>query len=126
MLGLVRALSLAGVEGTGTQDVNTFKLRHARSRGLAKTRLEHLVTAALTVARLAAWFAERPAPPAGPPGWPSSGPESRVAASCATLPTASERVRKTRRATASLRSARTRHNKAILNGWARSGFTGTP
>ena len=36
-------------------------LRQARYRGLAKTRLQHLLTgAALNVARLAAWFAERP------------------------------------------------------------------
>jgi transposase len=51
----------AGVEGTIAQGVNVFDLRHARYRGLAKTRLQHLVTAAaLNVARLAAWFAERP------------------------------------------------------------------
>ena len=56
-----RYAARAGVEGTIAQGVNVFDLRHARYRGLAKTRLQHLVTAAaLNVARLAAWFAERP------------------------------------------------------------------
>jgi transposase len=51
----------AGVEGTISQGVATCDLRHARYRGLAKTRLQHLLTgAAINVARLAAWFAERP------------------------------------------------------------------
>ena len=56
-----RYAARAGVEGTIAQGVNVCDLRHARYRGLAKTRLQHLVTAAaLNVARLAAWFAERP------------------------------------------------------------------
>jgi len=56
-----RYAARAGVEGTIAQGVATFDLRHARYRGLAKTRFQHLVTAAaLNVARLAAWFAERP------------------------------------------------------------------
>jgi transposase len=56
-----RYATRAGVEGTIAQGVATFDLRYARYRGLAKTRCQHLVTAAaLNVARLAAWFAERP------------------------------------------------------------------
>jgi hypothetical protein len=48
-------------EGTIAQGVSVCDLRHARYRGLAKTRLQHRVTAAaLNVARRAAWFAERP------------------------------------------------------------------
>jgi transposase len=51
----------AGVEGTISQGVNTFALREARYLGFAKTKLQHLLTgAAMNVARLAAWFAERP------------------------------------------------------------------
>ncbi len=46
---------------TIAQAVASCDLRHARYRGLAKTRLQHLlIGAALNVARLAAWFAERP------------------------------------------------------------------
>lgn len=56
-----RYAARARVEGTIAQAVATCGLRHARYRGLAKTRLQHLLTgAALNVARLAAWFAERP------------------------------------------------------------------
>ncbi|HEX6736743.1 MAG TPA: IS1182 family transposase [Vicinamibacteria bacterium] len=56
-----RYAARAGVEGTIAQGVRSCDLRHARYRGLAKTRLQHLLTAAaLNVARLAAWFAERP------------------------------------------------------------------
>ena len=56
-----RYAARAGVEGTIAQAVATCDLRHARYRGLAKTRLQHLLMAAgLNVARLAAWFAERP------------------------------------------------------------------
>jgi transposase len=56
-----RYAARAGVEGTIAQGVSVCDLRHARYRGLAKTRLQHLMTAAaLNVARLAAWFAERP------------------------------------------------------------------
>ena len=36
----------AGVEGTMSQGVRRCDIRHARSRGLAKTRLQHLATAA--------------------------------------------------------------------------------
>jgi len=56
-----RYAARAGVEGTIAQGVRTCDLRHARYRSLAKTRLQHLMSAAaLNVARLAAWFAERP------------------------------------------------------------------
>ena len=49
------------MEGTISQAVATCDLRHARYRGLAQTRLQHLLTgAAMNVVRLAAWFAERP------------------------------------------------------------------
>ena len=51
----------AGVEGTIAEGVSRCDLRHARYRGPAKTCLQHLLMAAgLNVARLAAWFAERP------------------------------------------------------------------
>jgi len=56
-----RYAARAGIEGTIAQGVRTCDLRHARYLGLAKTRLQHLmIAAALNVARLAAWFAERP------------------------------------------------------------------
>ncbi len=56
-----RYAARAGVEGTISQGVATGDLRHARSRGLARTRLQQLLTgAAMNVARLGAWFAERP------------------------------------------------------------------
>jgi transposase len=49
-----------GVEGTISQAVRAFGLRRARYRGLAKTGLQHLATAAaLNLDRLAAWLAER-------------------------------------------------------------------
>jgi transposase len=56
-----RYAARAGVEGTIAQGVRVFDLRHARYRGLATTHFQHLATAAaLNVARLVAWFAERP------------------------------------------------------------------
>ena len=56
-----RYAARAGIEGTIAQGVRACDLRHARYLGLAKTRLQHLmIAAALNVARLAAWFAERP------------------------------------------------------------------
>jgi transposase len=49
----------AGVEGTLSQGVRTAGLRRARYVGLAKTRLQHLATAAaLNVVRLGAWLLE--------------------------------------------------------------------
>lgn len=54
----------AGIEGTMAQGVGAFGLRRTRYRGEAKTHLQHVATAAgLNVARLAAWFADRPLAP---------------------------------------------------------------
>ena len=51
----------AGIEGTLSQGVSSFGLRHARYRGLAKTHLQHVASAvALNLDRLAAWFEGRP------------------------------------------------------------------
>src|SRR5829696_4659188 len=53
-----------GVESTLSQGVRAFGLRRTRYRGLAKTRLQHVATAAaLTLDRVAAWFAGRPLAP---------------------------------------------------------------
>lgn len=53
-----------GIEGTLSQGVCAFGLRRARFRGLAKTRLQHVATAAaLNLDRIAAWFARRPLAP---------------------------------------------------------------
>jgi hypothetical protein len=50
-----------GIEGTISQGVRSFGLRRARYRGLAKTTLQSLATAAaLNLDRLAAWFSHRP------------------------------------------------------------------
>jgi transposase len=47
----------AGVEGTISQGVRAFGLRRSRYRGLARTHLQHVATAAaLNLERLAAWF----------------------------------------------------------------------
>jgi transposase len=49
----------AGVEGTMSQGVRVTGLRRARYVGLAKTRLQHLATAAaLNVVRVGAWLLE--------------------------------------------------------------------
>jgi transposase len=51
----------AGVEGTISQGVRRSDVRHSRYLGLAKTHLQHLVTAtALNLLRVAAWLAEAP------------------------------------------------------------------
>jgi transposase len=51
----------AGIEGTFSQGVSLGDLRRTRYRGLAKTRLLHLLIAtALNIHRVAAWLAERP------------------------------------------------------------------
>lgn len=51
----------AGVEGTLAQGVRAFGLRRARYRGLAKTHLQHLATAAaLNVSRLSDWLSGVP------------------------------------------------------------------
>jgi transposase len=50
----------AGIEGTFSQGISLGDLRRTRYRGLAKTRLMHLLIArALNVLRVAAWLAER-------------------------------------------------------------------
>src|SRR5262245_19397625 len=51
----------AGVEGTLSQGVRAVGLRCARYRGLAKTHLQHVATAAaINVDRIVAWLDERP------------------------------------------------------------------
>lgn len=51
----------AGIEGTFSQGVSIGDLRRTRYRGLAKTRLLHLlIAAALNFHRVAAWLAECP------------------------------------------------------------------
>ena len=51
----------AGVEGTLSQGVRAFGLRRSRYLGLAKTHLQHVITAgAMNLARLAAWFTGDP------------------------------------------------------------------
>jgi transposase len=51
----------AGIEGTVSQGVSLGDLRRTRYRGLAKTRVLHLLIAtALNFVRVAAWLAERP------------------------------------------------------------------
>jgi transposase len=53
-----------GIEGTLSQAVRAFGLRRARYRGLAKTGLQHVATAAAAnLDRMAAWFAGRPLAP---------------------------------------------------------------
>jgi transposase len=47
----------AGIEGTLSQGVRAFGLRRSRYRGLAKTHLQHVATAAaINLERLAACF----------------------------------------------------------------------
>lgn len=51
----------AGVEGTISQGVRAFELRRTRYRGLAKTHLKNIASAAaINIERLGAWFDERP------------------------------------------------------------------
>jgi hypothetical protein len=51
----------AGVEGTMSQGVRRCDIRPARYRGLPKTRLQHLATAAaLNLVRIANWLDEPP------------------------------------------------------------------
>ena len=52
-----RYAARAGIEGTLSQAVSTLGLRHARYIGLAKTHLQHLLTAvALNLIRMVAWI----------------------------------------------------------------------
>jgi len=51
----------AGVEGTLSQGVRAFGLRRTRYRGLPKTHLQHVATAAaINIDRIVAWLDERP------------------------------------------------------------------
>jgi transposase len=51
----------AGIEGSISQAVRAFGLRRCRYIGFAKTRLQHIVTAAaMNVVRLAAWLRGEP------------------------------------------------------------------
>jgi transposase len=51
----------AGIEGTIAQACNRFKVRRSRYIGLAKTRLQHVLTAtALNFSRLMNWLNQRP------------------------------------------------------------------
>ena len=51
----------AGVEGSFTQANRRSDLRHARYVGLAKTRLQHVITTvALNLLRVIAWLTEIP------------------------------------------------------------------
>jgi transposase len=51
----------AGIEGTISQGVRTFGLRRARYRGLARTHLQHVATAAaIDLGRLGDWFRSIP------------------------------------------------------------------
>ena len=51
----------AGIEGTIPQGVRAFGLRRSRYRGLAKTHLQHVASAAaVNLERLAAWFRAAP------------------------------------------------------------------
>ena len=50
-----------GEEGLLSQGVRAFVLRHTRYLGLARTRLQHFLTAAaMNLVRLDAWFTEQP------------------------------------------------------------------
>ena len=47
----------AGIEGTLSQGVNAFGLRRSRYLGLAKTRLQHILTStAINIVRMVAWL----------------------------------------------------------------------
>src|SRR4051794_41412643 len=51
----------AGVEGTLSQGVRAFGLRRARSLGLARTHLQHVITAvAIDLVRVEAWLTGQP------------------------------------------------------------------
>lgn len=58
-----RYAARAGIEATISQGLRVADLRQARYLGLAKTHLQHVLTAAaLNLCRLSAWFEERPRP----------------------------------------------------------------
>ena len=59
--GQQRYARRAGIEGTLSQGVRAFGLRRSRYRGLAKTHVQHVATAAaINVERVVAWLDERP------------------------------------------------------------------
>jgi DDE family transposase len=59
--GQQRSKRRAGIAGTLSQGVRSFGLRCARYRGLAKTHLQHVATAAaINIDRMVAWLDERP------------------------------------------------------------------
>ena len=59
--GIARAQQRAGVEGTLSQGVRAFGLRRTRYRGLPKTHVQHIATAAaINIDRIVAWLDERP------------------------------------------------------------------
>ncbi len=54
----------AGIEATFSQELNIADLRHARYRGLRKTRLSHILTAvAVNLIRVIAWLRDVPLAP---------------------------------------------------------------
>jgi transposase len=59
--GRQRYKQRAGVEGTLSQGVRAFGLRRTRYRGLEKTHVQHIATAAaINMDRIVAWFEEHP------------------------------------------------------------------
>jgi hypothetical protein len=67
-----RYAARAGIEGTMSQGVGLGDLRRTRYRGLARTRLLHLLIAtALNLLRVVAWLAERPRTHARPSAFAS-------------------------------------------------------
>jgi transposase len=59
--GIERYQRRAGVEGTLSQGVRAFGLRRTRYRGLPKTHVQHIATAAaINIDRIVAWLDERP------------------------------------------------------------------
>ena len=88
--GQQRYKQRAGIEGTLSQGVRGFGLRYTRYRGLAKTHLQHVATAAaINVDRLIAWFDR--SPPAKNPDLPLCG----LGACITHSPTVSEGLRHT-------------------------------
>jgi transposase len=85
----------AGIEGTLSQGVRAFGLRRTRFRGLAKTHLQHIATAAaINVDRIVAWLEERPRAKTRPSRFaalapagalPSGTPPEKTPAACLVL-----------------------------------------
>jgi len=64
--GQVYQQSLRKGEGTISQGTRSFALRHARYRGIAKTKLQHLLVAiAMNLTRFMAWVVEHAQGPDG-------------------------------------------------------------